>query len=136
MRAVLDTGVLVSGLIRKQGTTGEVLRVLREGRFTVIFTTPILVEIIDVLGRDPFRTKYHIEPEDITALVNLVRLRGELVVPKQAVTVCRDAKDNKFLEAALAAKADVIVSGDEDLLVLNPLGDIPILRPAEFLARI
>jgi putative PIN family toxin of toxin-antitoxin system len=136
MRAVIDTGVLVSGLIRRQGTTGEVLRALREGRFVIIYTTPILVEIVDVLGRDPFRSKYHIEPEDISTLVNLIRLRGELVAPKQAVTVCRDPKDNKFLEATLAGKVDALVSGDDDLLTLNPFENIPVLRPAEFLARI
>jgi hypothetical protein len=136
MRAVLDTGVLVSGIIRRQGTTGEVVRALREKRFAVIYTTPILVEIIEVLGRNPFRTKYHIEAEDITALVNLIRLRGELVTPKQTVTVCRDAKDNKFLETALAANADAIVSGDDNLLVLNPFEGILFLHPSEFLAKI
>jgi putative PIN family toxin of toxin-antitoxin system len=142
MRAVIDTGVFVSALIRKQGTTGDVLRALRDGRFTAIYTTDIVVEIIDVLGREKFRAKYHIEPDDITILVNLIRLRGELVTPTQKVTappsgtMCRDPKDDKFLEAALVAKADCIVSGDADLLVLNPFEEIPILRPAEFLARL
>jgi len=136
MRAVIDTGVFVSALIRKQGTIGDVLRALRDGRFTAIYTTDIVVEIIDVLGREKFRAKYHIEPDDITTLVNLIRLRGELVTPNQKVTACRDPKDDKFLEAALVAKADCIVSGDADLLVLNPFEEIPILRPAEFLARL
>jgi len=142
MRAVIDTGVLVSALIRRQGTTGEILRALRDGRFTVVFTTAIVVEIIDVLGRDPFRTKYHIQSEDITTLVNLIRLRGELVDPLRSAavspsgTMCRDPKDDKFLEAALAGKAEAIISGDADLLVLNPFEEISILRPAEFLARI
>ena len=136
MRAVVDTGVLVSALIRRQGTTGEVLSALRGERFTLIYSTSILVEIVDVLGRDPFRTKYHIQPEDMTTLVNLIRLRGELVIPKQALAVCRDPKDDKFLEAALTGKAEALVSGDADLLVLNPFENIPILRPAEFLARI
>ena len=136
MHVVIDTGVFVSALIRKQGTIGDVLRVLRDGRFTAIYTTDIVVEIIDVLGRENFRTKYHIEPDDITTLVNLIRLRGELVTPTKKVTACRDPKDDKFLEAALAAKADCIVSGDADLLVLNPFEEIPILRPAEFLARL
>lgn len=136
MRAVIDTGVFVSALIRKQGTTGDVLGALRDRRFTAIYTTDIVVEIIDVLGRAKFRMKYHIEPDDITILVNLIRLRGELVTPTQKVTACRDPKDDKFLEAALAAKADCIVSGDADLLVLNPFEDIPILRPSEFLARL
>jgi putative PIN family toxin of toxin-antitoxin system len=136
MRAVIDAGVFVSALIRKQGTTGDVLGALRDGRFTAIYTTDIVVEVIDVLGRAKFRMKYHIEPDDITALVNLIRLRGELVTPTQKVTACRDPKDDKFLEAALVAKADCVVSGDADLLVLNPFEGISILRPAEFLARL
>jgi putative PIN family toxin of toxin-antitoxin system len=136
MRAIIDTGVFVSALIRKEGTTGDILRALRDGRFTAIYTTDIVVEIIDVLGRTKFRTKYHIEPDDITALVNLIRLRGDLVTPTQKVTTCRDPKDDKFLEAALAAQTDCIVSGDGDLLDLNPFEEIPILRPAEFLARL
>ncbi|MDO9302397.1 MAG: putative toxin-antitoxin system toxin component, PIN family [Anaerolineales bacterium] len=136
MRAVIDTGVFVSALIRRQGTTGDVLLALRDARFTAIYTTDILVEIIDVLGRTKFRTKYHIEPDDITELINLIRLRGELVVPTQTVSACRDPKDDKFLEAALAAQTDCIVSGDADLLVLTPFQDVPILRPAEFLARL
>ncbi len=136
MRAVVDTGVLVSGLIRRHGTTGEVLAALREGRFTIIYSTPLLVEAVEVLGRDLFRTKYQLELGDIHALINLVRLRGELVAPSRGVTVCRDPKDDKFLEAALAGKADCLVSGDEDLLVLRTLEDIPVLTPAEFLARL
>jgi len=136
MRAVIDTGVLVSALIRRQGTTGDVLRALRDGRFTAIYSTDILVEIIDVLGRPNFRQKYQIEPDDITAIINLLRLRGEVVTPSRKVTACRDPKDDKFLEAALAAGADCIVSGDADLLTLTPFENISILRPAEFLARL
>src|SRR3972149_10833179 len=118
MRAVIDMGVFVSALIRRQGTTGDVLRALRDGRFTPIYTTDILVEIIDVLGRPTFRNKYHIEPDDITTLINLLRLRGEVVTPQRKVTACRDPKDDKFLEAALTGEADCIVSGDLDLLDL------------------
>jgi uncharacterized protein len=136
MRAVIDTGIFVSALIRRRGTIGSVLQALRDGRYTSIYSTDILVEIIDVLGRDKFRVKYHIEPDDITALINLIRLRGELVIPTQTVTACRDPKDDKFLEAALTGGADCIVSGDADLLDMVSFEDIPILRPAEFLARL
>jgi uncharacterized protein len=136
MRVVLDTGVLVSALIHPHGTIGDVLRALRDGRFVAIYSTAMIVEMIDVLGRQKIRTKYHILPEDITALINLLRLRGELVIPQREITACRDAKDNKFLEAALAGNAEILVSGDEDLLVLNPFEGINILRPAEFLARL
>ena len=136
MRAVVDTGIFVSALIRRRGTIGSILRALRDGRFTVIYTTDILVEIIDVLGRDKIRIKYQIEPDDVLALINLIRLRGELVISTQTVNACRDPKDDKFLEAAQAGQADCIVSGDADLLDMEVFEDIPVLRPAEFLARL
>jgi putative PIN family toxin of toxin-antitoxin system len=136
MRVVVDTGVLVSALIRPGGTIGDVLRMLRDGRFTPVYSTSMVVEIIDVLSRPKFRAKYGIHPDDMTALVNLLRLRGELVVPEKKVAACRDPKDNKFLEAALAGEADNIVTGDDDLLVLHPIEGIDILRPAEFLERL
>ena len=136
MRAVIDTGVLVSGLISPQGTTGSVLKALRDGLFTVVYSSETMMEAVEVLGRDKFKLKYHIQPDDITALVNLIRLRGEAVYINQRVVECRDPKDDKFLEAALGGNADCIVSGDDDLLSMNPFRDIPILSPAEFLAKI
>jgi len=136
MRAVIDTGIFVSALIRQKGTIGSILRALRDGRYTAIYSTDTLIEIIDVLGRDKFRVKYHIEPDDVLALIHLIRLRGELVIPNQKVNACRDPKDNKFLEAALAGGADCIVSGDADLLDMESYEGISILRPAEFLVRL
>ena len=136
MRAVVDTGALIGGLLTRQGTTGSVLRALRDGRFTIVYTVDILIELIEVLDRPLFHTKYHLQTDDITALINLIRLRGELVLPKQAVAACRDPKDDKFLAAAKTSQADCIVSGDSDLLELSPFEGIPILPAAEFLARL
>ena len=133
MRVVVDTSVLVSGLIRPQGPPGDILRSLRDGRFTVCYSHETLMEVVEVLGRDFFRSKYHIQAEDIEILVSLIRLRGDAIVPTQKITDCRDPKDNKFLEAAVAGAADYLVSGDDDLLILNPYRGIPILSPAEFL---
>ena len=48
--------------------------------------------------------------------------------------MCRDPDDDKFLELAVSGNADYLVSGDDDLLALHPFREIPILRPAEFLA--
>jgi putative PIN family toxin of toxin-antitoxin system len=136
MRGVIDTSVLVSGLIRPRGTTGEVLLDLRNGKFTILYSNETIMEIIDVLGRDKFRLKYHILPDDISALINLIRLRGEVVIPKQRVADCRDPKDDKFLDVALSGDADCLVSGDLDLLSMNPYRSIPIITPVEFLATI
>lgn len=136
MRVVVDTGILVSALIRPSGTIGDVLHALRDGRFTAIYSTPMMLEVTEVLGRPKIQEKYHVQPDDIEALINLVRLRGELVIPKQTITACRDPKDNKFLEAALAGEADAIVTGDDDLLVLNPFEGMDILRHVELLEKL
>ena len=136
MRVVVDTGILVSALIRPRGAIGDVLLALRNGRFTAIYSTPMMLEVTEVLARPKIQEKYHVQPDDIEALINLIRLRGELVIPKQIVTACRDPKDNKFLEAALAGEADAIVTGDDDLLALHPFERIEILRPAELLEKL
>jgi len=133
---VIDTGVLISALISRRGTTAAVLSALRNGRFTAIYSTDLMIEIIEVLMRPIFKNKYHIQPEDITALINLIRLRGELVNPQHEIVLCRDSKDNKFLEAAFEAKADCIISGDADLLDMIFFENFPVLTQAQFLETI
>jgi uncharacterized protein len=136
LRAVIDTNILVSGLIRKQGLPGQVLRHLRVGDFTFIYSVPIMVEVVEVLSRPQIQHKYQVESEDITALINLVRLRGELVSPNRTIDACRDPKDNRFLEAAIEGNANIIFSGDKDLLDMADFETIPIVSIAEFLARL
>ena len=74
-----------------------------------------------------------IPDQDIQTVVGLLLVRGEGVTPAERVTACRDPKDDKFLEIAVAGEADVIVSGDQDLLVLHPFAGIPIVPPNAFL---
>jgi putative PIN family toxin of toxin-antitoxin system len=135
LRAVVDTNVLASALIRRQGVAGQVLQNLRDGRFTIIYSVPLLVELVEVLSRPQVQRKYHILSDDITALINLIRLRGELVSPTRQVDACRDPEDNRVLEAAVEGNAVAIVSGDADLLDMKEFEAIPILRVAEFLAQ-
>jgi putative PIN family toxin of toxin-antitoxin system len=136
LRAVIDTNVLASALIRRQGVSGQVLLHLRDGDFTIVYSVPLLVELVEVLSRPHIQQKYHIRSDDITALINLLRLRGELVSPNRQIDACRDPKDNCFLEAADEGNADVIVSGDADLLDMREFEGIPILSVAEFLAQL
>ena len=135
MRVVVDTNVLASALIRRQGATGQVLRHLRDGRFTIVYSVPLLVELVEVLSRPQIQQKYHIQSDDISALINLIRLRGELVSPERKIDACRDPSDNRFLEAAVEGDAEAIVTGDADLLDMTEFESVPILRVAEFLAQ-
>jgi putative PIN family toxin of toxin-antitoxin system len=133
MRAVVDTNILVRALIRPHGSVGPVLLRLRSGHYTLLYTQSLLEELVDVLSRPRICKKYGVTEDDIKTVVALLLLRGEAVFVSQPLAVCRDPKDDKFLEVALAGKADVIVSGDEDLLVLDPFEGISIVSPVEFL---
>jgi putative PIN family toxin of toxin-antitoxin system len=72
----------------------------------------------------------------LRAAIRLIAVRSELVQPNVQIAVCRDPRDDKFLEVAVATKADVIVSGDDDLLTLNPYASIPIVSAGRFLAML
>jgi putative PIN family toxin of toxin-antitoxin system len=133
MRAVIDTNILVRAVIKPTGTVGPVLLRLRQGDYTLLYAQPLLEELIDVLNRPRIREKYQLTNQDIQTIVSLILLRGEAVVPQERIIACRDPKDDKFLEVAVTGKADVIVSGDQDLLVLHPFGGISIILPATFL---
>jgi putative PIN family toxin of toxin-antitoxin system len=133
MRAVVDTNILVHALIKPQGTVGPLLLRLRQGDYTLLYTQPLLEELVDVLGRPRICDKYDLTEQDVAAVISLILLRGEAVTPAERIAVCRDPKDDKFLEAAVTGGADAIVSGDEGLLVLHPYAGIPILSPAAFL---
>jgi putative PIN family toxin of toxin-antitoxin system len=134
MRVVVDTNVLVSALILPHSRVGPVLLRLRAGEYTLLYAQSLLEELVDVLNRPRIRHKYGgLTDADIQTLVGLILLRGEAVAPQRRFTACRDPKDDKFLEVAVAGEADVIVSGDQDLLVLHPFAGIPILSPGDFL---
>ena len=136
VRAVIDTNVLVSALIKPIGTVGQVLQYLRVSSYVLIYSEQLLTELVDVLNRPRIREKYGLSSEDIEIVVSLILLRGESVIPKRRITICRDSKDNMFLEAAVDGNANMIVTGDDDLLSLDKFEGIPIITPFEFLKEL
>lgn len=135
MRTVVDTNVLVSGLIKPGGTAGRVVDRLREGRFLLLYSRATLDELVDVLARPWLKEKYGVRTVDVESFLKLVLVRGEEVVPGRTLRRCRDPKDDTFLELAVAGRAEVLVSGDDDLRSLDPFEGIPIVDPNAFLAR-
>jgi uncharacterized protein len=133
-RFILDTNVLFSALLRTSIVSQKALIKARlEGELCWSKTT--YDEFIDVINR-PKLQKY-IDLEIAQAFIIESQLEG-LKAPyiEPFITACRDPKDNKFLDLAVEINADVLVSGDKDLLVLNPFQNIPILTPADFLTKI
>jgi putative PIN family toxin of toxin-antitoxin system len=131
MRVVVDTNVFVSILIRPGAAFLSLVDYIDQ-HATILYSTETLTELIDVLRRDKFG-KYT-TPEDVAAFVKWVAEAGELVTVEEPVSGSRDPKDNKFLALAVAGRADYLVSGDKDLLVLGHIGSAAIVSPAEFLA--
>jgi putative PIN family toxin of toxin-antitoxin system len=127
---VLDTNVIVSALLLPDSVPRRAFdKALDHG--TIIISTPVLLELAAVLTRDRLN-KYLTEQERMRFLVALLK-EAELVDIAQQINDCRDPNDNKFLELAVCGKADVIVTGDHDLLDLNPFREIRLINPRDFL---
>ena len=130
MRCVLDTNVLVSALLVPGSKPRRALdRAFQEGKVLLSFAT--LAELYDVLHRKQFRR--YIEEEDVRSFIAALARESDWIDVNVQINACRDPKDNKFLEIALSGRATHLITGDADLLVLDPFQGIRILSPQEFL---
>jgi uncharacterized protein len=132
LRFVLDTNLIVSAALVAQSVSRRAFdRALDRG--AVLLSLPVLAEINDVLGREKFR-RYVSEDEAERFLASLSSVT-EWVEVTASITACRDPSDNKFLELALSGEATHIVTGDKDLLSLNPFRGVAIVTPGELLKQ-
>jgi putative PIN family toxin of toxin-antitoxin system len=100
---------------------------------SIAVSAAVLAELLHVLHR-PSLARF-LDAGRRTELIERLLASGAVFEPEIAVADCRDAKDNKYLELALAAEAGTIVSSDEDLLVLHPWRGARIVQPAVYLAE-
>lgn len=135
MKVVLDTNVLLSGLMFPDGTPGRIIAAWIEARFEVTFSLDQLAEIGRVLEYPKIRRKLGWNDEQIELFIKQLYLRAEVVeLGTISVEVPRDAGDAPILATLAATKADVLVTGDGDLLALRD--KYPIETPAEFVRRL
>lgn len=132
LKAVIDTNVIISAVIGKSATSVNIYNSFVDNLFSPVFSPTLQKEIFNVIKRPHIR-KYF-QPKEIKKFKELLKVDTILVTPTEKIKVCRDIKDNIILETALEAKADFIVSGDKDLLVLKSFRGIPIITPREFFA--
>ncbi|MBE9197106.1 putative toxin-antitoxin system toxin component, PIN family, partial [Synechocystis sp. LEGE 06083] len=128
IRAVIDTNIWISFLIGKtlQGLNQAII----DNRVVILFSEDLFVELMDVLYRPKFK-KYFSE----TAIQNLVALlnkKVELVKINFHFDSCRDKKDNFLLDLAVSGNANYLVTGDSDLLALNPFQTVKIVSYQHF----
>lgn len=136
MRAVIDVNVLVSALFW-QGTPHTLIERVRDGSLRLISSPALFAELAEVLGRPRFAdilSRSNTWPDHALAQIQTL---AEVIAPTPLPEpVCRDPDDDAVLALAVAARADVIISGDADLLDLDTFQGIPIVTPAQALLRV
>ncbi len=132
-RFVLDTNVLVSALLLKNSPSIQVIKAI-EKLGVILYSDSTFLELKQVLNRRKFH-KYFTEQQKEAFIVKLIE-KAELIKVTETINICRDSKDNKFLELAVSGKADFIITGDQDLLVLNPFRNIEIITINQFLTTL
>ena len=130
IKYVFDTNSIISAnLLGASVTRQAYYKVLEEG--VLLYSKETLSELVQVFSRPKFDKYLSIEKR-INAVAAFEK-KGFAVDVSIKVNACRDPKDNKFLELALTGKADCVITGDKDLLVLHPFHGISILTPGDFL---
>ncbi|NKC15602.1 MAG: putative toxin-antitoxin system toxin component, PIN family [Gammaproteobacteria bacterium] len=135
MRLVLDTNIVVSGLIWG-GVPRQLLDLGRDGQVTLFTSSLLLDELADVLEREKFAALLASQNITPAFLMQRYGMLTQLVQPQPIERTVRDIDDDAVIAAALAAKTEVIATGDQDLLVLHPWQGIQILNTADALALI
>jgi uncharacterized protein len=129
MRLVLDTNVLVSAILSPVSISAKILN-WGEDNGVILYSTATLTEVLSVLGRSKF-SKY-IDHDDIDGLSIRIKTAWLLIEILNQVQLCRDPKDDKFIDLALNGEASHLITGENDLLVLQPIQNISVLNPRAF----
>ncbi|MBD2569455.1 putative toxin-antitoxin system toxin component, PIN family [Anabaena lutea] len=131
-RIVIDTNCFVSRLLTPNSITSQAVRYAFDFHH-ILVSSDTLTELEMVLSRKKFDNYVSLEERQkfILYLKNLT----EIIDVVNHVEVCRDPIDDKFLSLAIAGNANLIITGDEDLLVLKSYQKIPILSPKDLLAQ-
>jgi putative PIN family toxin of toxin-antitoxin system len=131
-RIVVDTNVFVSALIILGSVPSQAVdKMLDSG--IILFSEATMSELAEVLSRPKFSR--YVSVETRTSFLGQLASVAELVPVIRLVRECRDPRDDKFLEVALNGRADVIITGDVDLLGMHPWRGIRIMSPRDFLKR-
>jgi putative PIN family toxin of toxin-antitoxin system len=132
IRAVIDTNVLVSGLLSPNGNEALIVLAIHQGLVRPCFSAAVTEEYAEVLARP----KFAFLPDEIAAVVAMLHNRGELVVPDGSAPVLPDPSDAKFLHCAVAAQAEYLVTGNKRHFPQEASGAVRIVNAGELLDRI
>jgi putative PIN family toxin of toxin-antitoxin system len=133
IKAVLDTNVLVSGLVSQKGSPRQILDAWLEGRYTLVLSLYLVDELAHVLTYPRIAERVHLTQEELEAILAALLSQAELVPGELRLPgVTRDPKDDPVVACAVEGQVDYIVSGDQDLLVLGEYEGVQVVTPRRF----
>lgn len=137
LRAVIDTNVLVSGLFSESGSIAELMDLWTDGVFELATSEEIIEELYRTLHKPSVQKHFKPTEEEITDYIEVIRDRA-ILTPGRHITdrIKDDPTDNKFLSAAIEAKADCIVSGDKHLKDVGEFHGINITNAKTFVEKV
>jgi putative PIN family toxin of toxin-antitoxin system len=127
-RIILDTNIWISYLITKNHSLLDELLINQQ--ITILFSEELLNEFFEVINRP--KLKKYFKQKDLEVILELIENYGELIEVKSKIEICRDYKDNFLLSLAVDGKANYLISGDADLLVLKKIKKTKIISIKEF----
>ncbi len=135
MRVLIDTNVVISYLLypNRPGTIQTIFKALFEGKFTLLLPEALLDEIVITVTQKP-HLRERIALDALELMVESLRTVAEEIplIESEIPQVTRDPKDDYLLAYAVVGEADVLVSGDKDLLELGEIAGVRIVSPGEF----
>jgi putative PIN family toxin of toxin-antitoxin system len=132
LRIVLDVNVIISALLFPNSKPNQALQKAQD-MGDILMSLEAWRELEEVIARPKFNRYLDLEDRQ-KFLLDLYDTITPIVEINETITECRDPKDNKYLELAVSGNADYLITGDEDLLVLNPFRTIKIIKVDDFLA--
>jgi putative PIN family toxin of toxin-antitoxin system len=127
-RIILDTNLWISFLITKDFSKLD--EIIFSKKSILIFSQELLEEFLEVVKRPKFRRYF--TQSDIEELLETIDEYGEFIIVKSKIEICRDAKDNFLLSLAVDGKADFLLTGDQDLLMIEKIGKTNIITISSF----
>lgn len=131
MRIVLDTNVLVSGLLSPFGPPGEIVRMVSSGSVVLCLDARIRAEYEEVVRRP----RFGFDPDSLPALLDFIDFRGEMAAAEPITKRLPDPDDEPFLEVALACRADCLVTGNLEHFPPEACAGTAVVSPSESVER-
>lgn len=132
IRIIIDTNLWISFLI--SNTFSELDALIFEKKCILIFSDELLSEFIEVIQRPKFKSFF--SEDDIESILDVIQKYANFIEVESKIKICRDFKDNFLLALSKDSKADFLITGDKDLLVLNRFESTTIITISDFIEKL